>query len=173
MARIQVWQLDFKWDILDLSASVAAKVAVLFRDGIEALLPRVRIEATNHSLRCHEFQVAIHGSETDVRKPLLYPQVYLIGAGMIPAKAEFLQNHGPLFCFSQKSLPVVIIVTITILNFIAWFVKPTAVFSWKMLVLMPCFQYFFFRVIDEKNANVYSRRLDRIGRLSLCHHRYR
>jgi hypothetical protein len=62
MVRIQVGQLDCKWDILDLSASVAVEVAVLFRDGIEALLPRVRIEPTNHSLGCHEFQVAIHGS---------------------------------------------------------------------------------------------------------------
>ena len=55
-------QLDCKWDILDLSASVAVEVAVLFRDGIEALLSAVRMQATNHSLGCHEFQVAIHGS---------------------------------------------------------------------------------------------------------------
>jgi hypothetical protein len=103
MARIQLGEIHCKGDVLDLSASNAAEVAVLFRNGIEALLPAVRMESMNHSLGCHEFQVAIHGSEADVRKPFLYPQVYLVGTGMIPAEAEFLENHGPLFCFSQRN----------------------------------------------------------------------
>jgi hypothetical protein len=102
MVRIQVGQLDCKWDILDLSASVAVEVAVLFRDGIEALLFRVRIEATDDSLACHEFKVAIHGSQADSGEPFPYPQVHLIRAGMIPAEAEFLENRGPLLGFSQK-----------------------------------------------------------------------
>ena len=102
MARIQLRKTHCEGDILDLSADHAAEMAVFFRDGIEALLSAVRMEATNHSLGCHEFEIAVHCSEADVRKPLLYPQVYLIGTGVIAAEAEFLQDHGPLFRFSQK-----------------------------------------------------------------------
>jgi hypothetical protein len=102
MAGVQSRKLHGEGYILDLSAGAAAEVAVLFRDGIEALLFRVRIEATDDSLACHEFKVAIHGSQADSGEPFPYPQVHLIRAGMIPAEAEFLENRGPLLGFSQK-----------------------------------------------------------------------
>ena len=76
---------------------------MLLGDRIEALLRRIRIEAVNNALGCHEFQVAIHGSETDAGKPSPYPQVHLIGTGMIPTETEFLQNYGPLLRFSQNN----------------------------------------------------------------------
>ena len=100
--RIQPGKLHGKGDIFDLAASLAAEVTVLIGNGIEALLPRVRVQAANDSLGCHEFQVAIHGSETDAGKPSSYPQVHLIRTGMIPAETEFLQDHGSLLRFSQN-----------------------------------------------------------------------
>jgi hypothetical protein len=134
MVGVQPRELCGKGDILDLSAGGAAEVTVLFRDGIEALLTRARIEAADDPLGCHEFQVAINGPEADSGEPFPDPQVQLIGAGMIPAEAEFLQNHGPLLRFSQNSWPGVIIVTITILKFSAFFVKPDPGISRKILV---------------------------------------
>jgi hypothetical protein len=172
MSRIQLGELHGEGDILDPAAGVAAEVTVLLRDWIEALLSRARIQTADHSPRGHEIQVAIHGPEADMRKPFPYPQVHLIGAGMIPAEAEFLQNHGPLLRFSQKFLPVVIIVTIIILKYFAWFVKPIADISWKMLVLMHCFHYLFSGDIYEKITNVCYCRVGRVCRLSLRHPRY-
>jgi hypothetical protein len=103
MARIKPRELHGKGDIFDFAAGLAVEVAVLLRDWIEALLSRVRIEAANDALGGHELQIPIHGSEADAGKPPPYPQVHLVGSGMIPAETEFLQNHGPLLRFSQNT----------------------------------------------------------------------
>jgi hypothetical protein len=98
-------------------------VAVLIGNGIKAFLAGARFDTPDQTLRCHELEVSIHGPETDPRQPLPYPQIHLIGAGVVPAEAEFLQNHGPLLRFSQNIVPVVIIITITILKLFSGFVK--------------------------------------------------
>lgn len=103
MIRTQFGELDGEGDILYLSALSAMKMAVRFDYRIKTHLSRTRVETANDSLGYHEFQVSIHGSKADSWEPLLDPQVYLIGAGMIPAETEFFQNHGPLLRFSQKN----------------------------------------------------------------------
>jgi hypothetical protein len=103
MTRIQLGELDGEGDIIYLSAVAAMEMVVCFDYRIKTHLSRTRVETSNDSLGYHEFQVAIHGSKADSREPLLDPQVYLIGAGMIPAETEFFQKHGPLFRFSQNN----------------------------------------------------------------------
>jgi hypothetical protein len=103
MSQIQSRELDDERDILYLSTIVAMKMAVRFGYRIEAHLSRARVQTANDSLGYHEFQVAVHGSKADSGEPLLDPQVYLIGAGMIPAETEFFQNYGPLLRFSQNN----------------------------------------------------------------------
>ena len=115
-------------------------MTVLINNGIETLVSGARFEAANKTLRCHKLQVAIDGPEADARQPLLDPQVYLIGAGMVSAEAEFLQNHGPLLRFSQIKMPIVIMITITIINYFALPVKTMQRIRRKKLVLLPCFR---------------------------------
>jgi hypothetical protein len=103
MSKIQSRELDGERDILYLSTVVAVKMAVRFDNRIKAHLSRARVQTVNDSLGYHEFQVAVHGSKANSREPLLDPQVYLIGAGMIPAETEFFQNHGPLLRSSQNN----------------------------------------------------------------------
>jgi hypothetical protein len=103
MVRIQLRRLHGKRYILDLAAGLAVEMAVLFRGRVEALLARARSQPANDALGHHQFQIPIHGSETDPGKPSLDPQVHLVSAWMIPAETEFLQNHGPLLRFSQNT----------------------------------------------------------------------
>jgi hypothetical protein len=99
--RIQTRAPHGKGNILDLSADLAAEVTVLLGDRIEALLPRARDKAVNDALGGHEFQVSIHGSEADPGKSSPHQLVHFVGAGVISAETDFLQNSGPLLGFSQ------------------------------------------------------------------------
>jgi hypothetical protein len=103
MPPIQFRDLDSERNILHLSTVAAVKMVVPFGYRIKTHLSRTRVETTNDSLKYHEFQVTVNGSQADSREPLLDPQVYLIGTGMISAETEFFQNHGPLLRFSQNN----------------------------------------------------------------------
>jgi len=102
VVRIQLRKLHIERDVLDRSAGSTAEVTVLLQDGIEAFLYRVRVQATDDSPGGHELQIAIHGSKADSGKPSPDSLEHLVGAGMIPAETEFLQDHGSLLRFSQN-----------------------------------------------------------------------